>query len=115
MPHHLDIVIQEGVKLAVLIVIPLLIIPVASVAIAGLQGLFGVREESMQYAVRAAVAAVVLTVFGSSWLSSLATLFELALRYALWSFLRRSLSYSSQFPLLALAALLFCGDGALPS
>ena len=80
MPQHLDLLIQEGMKSAVLIVVPLLIIPLASLAIAGLQGLFGIREESMQYAIRAAVAAVVLTVFGSTWLNSLTTLFELALR-----------------------------------
>lgn len=80
MPSHLDTLLQEGMKTVVLIVVPLLIVPVASVAIVGLQGLLGFREESMQYAVRVAVAAIILSIFGGTWLRSFTALFELALR-----------------------------------
>jgi flagellar biosynthesis protein FliQ len=74
-----DIVEQVG-RTLVITVVPTLLIPVASLAFAFLQGMMAVRDDSLQYAVRVAALVGVVALFGLSVCSSFVELMRLALR-----------------------------------
>lgn len=74
-----DVVEQLG-RTLLLVLIPTLLVPLASLAFSFLQGMMAVREESMQYAVRVVTLVGVLVLFGLSVSASFVELMRLALR-----------------------------------
>lgn len=71
---------QQGLKVLVVAVVPTLLIPAAALLSSLLQGMMGLREESLQYAVRALTLAGVVIVFGASLAAAFVELMLMALR-----------------------------------
>jgi len=80
MPSQLQDVIDQGLRVLVSVIVPTLLIPVAGILSAALQGMMGIREEGLQYAVRALACVGVVVVFGSGAARAFAELLQLALR-----------------------------------
>lgn len=74
-----DIIEQVG-RTMVVALVPTLLIPAASFAFSLVQGMMGIREESLQYAVRVVALVGVVALFGMSIGSSLTELLRMALR-----------------------------------
>jgi type III secretory pathway component EscS len=73
-------VVDQSLRVLVLVIVPTLIVPLAGLVISLLQGMLGIREEGLQYSVRTLVMAGVILVFGASAARSLVELMQLALR-----------------------------------
>ncbi len=74
-----DVVEQFG-RTLLLVLVPTLLVPLASLVFSFLQGMMAVREESMQYAVRVVALVGVVVLFGFSVSASFVELMRLALR-----------------------------------
>ncbi len=73
-------VVDQSLRVLVLVIVPTLIVPLAGLVISLLQGMLGIREEGLQYSVRTLAMAGVILVFGASAARSLVELMQLALR-----------------------------------
>ncbi len=71
---------QQGTKVLVVVLVPTLLIPAVGLLSGLLQGMMGVREDGLQYALRALALAGVVLVFGASFASAFAELMQMALR-----------------------------------
>jgi flagellar biosynthesis protein FliQ len=73
-------VFPQAVRVLWIALVPMLLIPLGGFVVALVQGMMGAREESLVYAVRAIVAALVLTLFGAAVSESVRELLLLVLR-----------------------------------
>ena len=72
--------IEQMVKTLVLVAVPTLLIPCAALGFSVLQGMMGIRDGSLQYAVRALALVAVVALFGASFGRSFVELMQMALR-----------------------------------
>ena len=80
MSAQLDDVVQEALRVALLVLIPSLVVPIIALGASLIQGMMGIREDGLQYAVRMLALAGVVIVFGPSAFQSLCELLMHALR-----------------------------------
>ena len=73
-------VVDQSLRVLVLVIVPTLIVPLAGLVISLLQGMLGIREEGLQYSVRTLAMAGVILDCGASAARSLVELMQLALR-----------------------------------
>jgi flagellar biosynthesis protein FliQ len=77
--HFLDLV-NQAIRTLAMAIVPTFIVSVAAFVFSLLQGMLAVREESMQYAVRALALVLVVVVFGATAVASCLELMRFALR-----------------------------------
>ena len=73
-------IFHQAVRAVSTVVLPTLMIPVVAFGVALLQGMMGIREESIQYAIRIIGIVLVLAIFGSSMSRGLLELMNETLR-----------------------------------
>lgn len=80
MNSQLQDVIQEALRVALLVLIPTLVVPALALGSSLLQGMMGIREDGLQYAVRMLALAGVVLMFGPAAFAALCELLMHALR-----------------------------------
>ncbi len=80
MNTQLQDVIQEALRVALLVLIPTLVVPALALGSSLLQGMMGIREDGLQYAVRMLALAGVVLMFGPAAFEALRELLMHALR-----------------------------------
>ena len=71
---------HQAVRAVSTVVLPTLIVPVVAFGVSLLQGMMGIREESIQYGVRVIGVVLVLAIFGATMSRGLLELMNEALR-----------------------------------
>ena len=80
MAPEIESIWQQGTKVLVVVLVPTLLIPAVGLLAGLLQGMMGVREDGLQYALRALTLTGIVLVFGASFASAFIELMQMALR-----------------------------------
>jgi len=72
--------IKQSMRTLGLVIVPSLAVPIAAMIFSVVQGFLAIREETLQYALRAITLTLILMVFGSTMFDSLRDLMTASLK-----------------------------------